>query len=69
MTFVDPTTLYRGTQGLSFASDFVETRQLCKEQKKWLMINIQVFVRSQFLFVVFEACHYCYGSRGVLHHA
>lgn len=33
-------------QGLSFPSDFVLTRQLCKEQKKWLMINIQASIRT-----------------------
>ncbi|CAN0124899.1 unnamed protein product, partial [Scytosiphon promiscuus] len=28
-------------EGLSFPSAFLETRQICKEQKKWLMVNIQ----------------------------
>eukprot|EP00752_Nemacystus_decipiens_P007316 g6547.t1 len=28
-------------EGLSFPSDFLETRQICKAQKKWLMVNIQ----------------------------
>ena len=31
-------------QGLSFKSDFLDTRQICKEQKKWFMVNIQASV-------------------------
>ncbi|CAM9768218.1 unnamed protein product, partial [Ectocarpus fasciculatus] len=33
--------IFKVPEGLSFPSDFLETRQICKEQKKWLMVNIQ----------------------------
>lgn len=40
-------------QGLSFPSDFLETRQICKAQKKWLMVNIQasIIARRRFALV------------------
>lgn len=35
------------SQGLSLPSSFIDTRTICKEQRKWLMVNIQVGLRSQ----------------------